>query len=183
MFFCQLMSLGYVALSVFCVRWEERKGPYFLLDAYLNEFTADDDVVLYILTSTYRSTSSVLDAITTHIDTLQLPYPSHKAPPIVLLPTFPTYALPSLYKSCGAFVLPTRGEGFGRPIVEAMSMSLPVIVTNWSGPTQFMTELNSYPLQYELSLVPTEFGEGAGLDTHNHQVSKHIENTIATLTL
>jgi glycosyltransferase involved in cell wall biosynthesis len=27
-----------------------------------------------------------------------------------------------------------------------MSMSLPVIATNWSGPTEYLTEENSYPL-------------------------------------
>jgi glycosyltransferase involved in cell wall biosynthesis len=54
--------------------------------------------------------------------------------------------LPRVYKAADAFVLPSRGEGWGRPLVEAMSMSLPVIATNWSGPTEFLTEDNSYPL-------------------------------------
>jgi glycosyltransferase involved in cell wall biosynthesis len=51
-----------------------------------------------------------------------------------------------MYKAAHAFVLPSRGEGWGRPLVEAMSMSLPVIATNWSGPTEYLTEENSYPL-------------------------------------
>lgn len=41
------------------------------------------------------------------------------------------------------------GEGWGRPHVEAMSMGLPIIATNWSGPTEFMTTENSYLLQYD----------------------------------
>ncbi|GLT50055.1 hypothetical protein SLA2020_235670 [Shorea laevis] len=32
---------------------------------------------------------------------------------------------------------------------EAMAMALPVIVTNWSGPTEYLTEENSYPLPVE----------------------------------
>ncbi|KAI3770160.1 hypothetical protein L6452_01283 [Arctium lappa] len=51
-----------------------------------------------------------------------------------------------LYKAADAFVLPSRGEGRGRPIVEAMAMSLPVIATNWSGPTEYLSEENNYPL-------------------------------------
>jgi glycosyltransferase involved in cell wall biosynthesis len=30
--------------------------------------------------------------------------------------------MPRLYASCDAFVLPTRGEGWGLPLLEAMTM-------------------------------------------------------------
>jgi glycosyltransferase involved in cell wall biosynthesis len=50
-------------------------------------------------------------------------------------------------------VIPSRGEGWGRPHVEAMSMELPLIATYWSGPTEFMTENNSYPLNISSHLV------------------------------
>ena len=53
------------------------------------------------------------------------------------------------YAAADVFVLPSRGEGWGRPHVEAMAMGLPVIATNWSGPTAFMTPANSYPLRVE----------------------------------
>lgn len=52
-----------------------------------------------------------------------------------------------LYKFADCFVLPSRGDGWGRPIVEAMAMELPVIATQWSGMIEYMSELNSYPLQ------------------------------------
>ena len=42
-----------------------------------------------------------------------------------------------------------RGEGWGRPHVEAMSMELPVIATNWSGPTAFLDERVGYPLRFQ----------------------------------
>lgn len=57
--------------------------------------------------------------------------------------------MPALYHKADCFVLPSRGEGWGRPHVEAMAMGLPVIATNWSGPTEFMTEENSYPIEVE----------------------------------
>lgn len=69
---------------------------------------------------------------------------------IVLLERdIPLDQMPALYKSVDAFVLPSRGEGWGRPHVEAMSMELPVIATFWSGPTAYMTEENSYPLMLD----------------------------------
>ena len=54
--------------------------------------------------------------------------------------------LPIMYKAAHAFVLPSRGEVWLKHLVEAMSMSLKVITTNWSGPTEYLTEENSYPL-------------------------------------
>ena len=65
-------------------------------------------------------------------------------------------ALREAYAAASAFVLPTRGEGWGLPCVEAMAMALPVIATNFSGPTAYLTERNGYPL-------PVEGVDGAGV--------------------
>ncbi|RYG94933.1 glycosyltransferase [archaeon] len=54
-----------------------------------------------------------------------------------------------LYTISDAFVLPTRGEGWGLPIAEAMAMELPVLVTNYSGPTAYIDEHNAYPIPVE----------------------------------
>ncbi|KAJ8552169.1 hypothetical protein ON010_g10374 [Phytophthora cinnamomi] len=64
--------------------------------------------------------------------------------------------MPSLYKAANAFVLPSRGEGWGRPHVEAMAMERPVIATFWSGTTEYMTEENSYPLKIDGLIEITE---------------------------
>lgn len=53
---------------------------------------------------------------------------------------------PRLYKGVDCVVLPTRGEGWGRPQMEAMSMGLPLITTNWSGPTAYVDDKVAYPL-------------------------------------
>jgi glycosyltransferase involved in cell wall biosynthesis len=51
-----------------------------------------------------------------------------------------------LYRTMDAFVLPTRGEGWGLPTIQAMSMGLPTIATNWGGNTEFMTRDTSFLL-------------------------------------
>ena len=56
--------------------------------------------------------------------------------------------LRAMYAASDAFVLPTRGEGWGLPVVEAMAMELPVIVTDFSGPQAYLTPANSFPLKY-----------------------------------
>eukprot|EP01052_Picozoa_sp_SAG31_P022704 SAG31_NODE_1820_length_7198_cov_3.163122_5_plen_133_part_00 len=52
----------------------------------------------------------------------------------------------NLYASSDAFVLPSRGEGWGLPVMEAMAMGKPVLVTNYSGPAEMMSSENSYPI-------------------------------------
>eukprot|EP00758_Cryptobia_borreli_P013600 Tbor_TRINITY_DN5848_c3_g1::TRINITY_DN5848_c3_g1_i3::g.6182::m.6182 len=46
--------------------------------------------------------------------------------------------VPELYTTHDAFVLPTRGEGWGLPLMEAMAMGLPAIATDWGGQVEFM---------------------------------------------
>ena len=41
-------------------------------------------------------------------------------------------ALVELYRRCGAFCYPSLGEGFGLPVLEAMSAGAPVITSNLS---------------------------------------------------
>ncbi|KAF0693901.1 Aste57867_15175 [Aphanomyces stellatus] len=148
-----------VFLSIF--KWEERKGWKTLLKAYFAAFTNADPVVLVLLTNAYHSTSDfnnlvaryALDSLGRSLDAL---------PRIHILPSdLPQTDLPSLYKAATAFVLPSRGEGWGRPHVEAMSMELPIIATFWSGSTEFMTDANSYPLSID-GLVPIETGAFKG---------------------
>ena len=82
-------------------------------------------------------------------------------PPIRLLSDVPQREMPSVYASVDAFVLPSRGEGWGRPHVEAMAMGLPVIATLWSGPSEYMTPDNSFPLSHS-GMVPIPEGAFAG---------------------
>jgi len=52
--------------------------------------------------------------------------------------------LAELYGSAHCLVLPTRGEGFGMPVLEAMATGLPVIVTKYGGQLDFCNESNSF---------------------------------------
>lgn len=49
-----------------------------------------------------------------------------------------------------AYILPSRGEGFGLTGLEAMATGLPLIATNWSGPADYLDPADSFPLRYTL---------------------------------
>ncbi|KAK6923478.1 Glycosyl transferase, family 1 [Dillenia turbinata] len=140
-----LKKKEFVFLSVF--KWEYRKGWDVLLEAYLKEFSKVDEVVLYFLVNAYHSDRDFNTGIMKFVSDLGIEKPVNGWAPIYVIDTHVAQIdLPRIYKSANAFVLPSRGEGWGRPIVEAMAMSLPVIATNWSGPTEYLSGENSYPL-------------------------------------
>jgi GT2 family glycosyltransferase len=137
----------YTFLSVF--EWGERKAPETLLRAFASEFKESEDVVL--LLSVFNRDPDV--NVEAEIARLDLP----SSAPIVLMlnPEFADHQMGSLYRSADCFVLPTRGEGWGMPVLEAMACGLPTIATNWSGPADFLHEEIGYPLEVK-SLVKAE---------------------------
>jgi len=113
-----------------------RKGIDVLLKAYQEAFRASDDVCLAIkgqAGEVYRGNE--LDEVIRQIR--QNP----EAPEIEYrVETLSEPQLAALYRSCDAFVLPYRGEGFGLPIAEAMASGLPVIVTGRGAAMDFVRE-------------------------------------------
>jgi len=50
------------------------------------------------------------------------------------------HTLNGVYNAIDVFTLPTRGEGFGLPILEAMAAGTPVVVTDYSAHTEWVGE-------------------------------------------
>ncbi|MFS0681397.1 glycosyltransferase, partial [Brevibacillus sp. 179-C9.2 HS] len=121
-------------LSIF--DWSIRKGWDVLLRAYMETFNSLDDVSLILKISRINEPhANVHDEI--HRMKSKLGFSSF--PHIIVLDSRMTEEeMIRLYAACDAFVLPTRGEGWGRPFMEAMAMQMPVIGTNWSGQLEFM---------------------------------------------
>ena len=145
----------FVFLSVFA--WSDRKGWDVLLRGFFSEFQRQERVCL--LLRTYSKSEGLgqvelgddlsadvrrrIAQFATSTFCRNLEQLAHVA---VAGQRLEVQRMPELYAAADAFVLPTRGEGWGRPIAEAMAMGLPTIATNWSGHTLFANDTTSWPV-------------------------------------
>lgn len=129
-----------------------RKGVDALLAAYGKAFRATDDVALVI-----KTFPNPHNDIPQQLAELRATDPSY--PEVILINEDITDAeLVSLYRSCQAFVLPSRAEGLGLPAAEAMLFGLPVIATGWGGQTSFCTKETAWLCDYRFAAARTHLG-------------------------
>jgi glycosyltransferase involved in cell wall biosynthesis/GT2 family glycosyltransferase/Flp pilus assembly protein TadD len=147
---------GFVFLSVFS--WIDRKAWDILLRAWFAEFKARDDVTLLLKTDAAiapQGTDCQREVERFVRDQLGIK-PGKGARVVVLDRHLETADVPRMYRTADAFVLPSHGEGWGRPYMEAMAMGMPTIATRWSGNLEFMDDENSYLLDYKLVDTPSD---------------------------
>lgn len=129
---------GFTFLSTF--DFTDRKGWDILLEAWARAFDPDEDVslVLKCLTLHGVTEASIRERIAAFLN-------GRPTAPIVLdTRVLPTADLARLYAAVDAFVLPSRSEGWGRPLMEAMALGVPTIGSRWSGNLAFMHDGNSW---------------------------------------
>ncbi len=126
-----------------CVgKWEERKGINLLLEAFCHAFRPGEAVELVL-----HCYNSAVPGFSMEQAINKLALAPHA--PISISYPVPDKDMAGIYTSCDAFVLASRGEGWGLPIIEAMACELPVIVTNYSAYLDFVTSENAYLLNVE----------------------------------
>ncbi len=62
----------------------------------------------------------------------------------------PQQEIYGLTSACDVYISLHRGEGFGLGVAEAMSLGIPVIVTDYSATTEFCNRGNSIPIPYKI---------------------------------
>jgi len=134
--------------SVF--KWENRKSPEILIEAFAEEFDKKEDVALLLNTH-----NPFIPNFNPYVALFQMNLPIH--PPIVPIGPFKTQAeMAKHYATANCFVLPTKGEAWGLPMIEAMACGTPVITTNWSGALEFMKKDYGWLIDVERMEMPED---------------------------
>jgi glycosyltransferase involved in cell wall biosynthesis len=115
-----------------------RKGTDILVNAFLRAFPKKQNDVRLICKTSYKFYPFLVNdkRIEVQMD----------AKPI-------EEVMDEFYKRVDCFVFPTRGEGFGLTPLEAMATGIPAIVTDWSGPAEYMNEDIGWKLNYEMTVA------------------------------
>lgn len=129
-----------------------RKGADVLLDSYGKAFTAADDVLLVI--KTFRNPHNHIEDELAERQKNNADYPNV----LILMDDMTDSQLKALYEQADTLVAPSRAEGFGLPLAEAMLCNLPVIATGWSGQTDFCTPENSSLIDFIFTPAQTHLG-------------------------
>jgi glycosyltransferase involved in cell wall biosynthesis len=133
-----------------------RKGHDILLTAYLEEFKHDEDVVLLIKTAMLSNEKISHQHVNFNALFNELkPRHANPWPDIKMIGHKMDYLAP-LYTLADALVLPSRGEGFSLTPLEAVACKLPVITTRFGGQMDYLTNQNSYLIDYQMKKAPKE---------------------------
>ena len=129
-----------------------RKGVDALLAAWVEAFSGDDPVTLVI-----KTFPNPHNDIERQLADLRERHPDH-APIILINEDIPEAKLADLYLRCDAFVAPSRAEGFGLPLAEAILFERPVITTAFGGQTDFCHPDTAWLVDFAFAYARTHLG-------------------------
>ena len=123
--------------------WSERKGISILLNAFLKEFDRTDNVSLAIFGGWYAKENALRE-----VNEAKAGIGKANFPEIILdWNNRSDWEMPGLYTSLNALCYPSKGEGYCKPIVEALSCETPVIATDAPPINEVVTVSVGYPIK------------------------------------
>lgn len=146
-----LPSRGFLALVMYDLHsYQFRKNPDAAISAFRRAAGDKSGATLVIKTIGATQNSKDFAALKKAVQDL---------PNVVFITEFLSREeVYELQACCDVLLSLHRAEGFGLAPAEMMFLSKPVIATGWSGNMDFMTPMNSYPVEYELKPLAKSLG-------------------------
>jgi glycosyltransferase involved in cell wall biosynthesis len=127
-------------------KYEERKAYLEVLDAFKQAFGNSDAVELVVKADYFLDFERKKQQLEQRIAVLGL---RHVKP---VWGNLASQHMVALYNCCDAFILPSRAEGWGLPLLEAAATGMPVISTFYSGQSEFLALIESSLLKVDFIL-------------------------------
>ncbi|MEP7456739.1 glycosyltransferase [Phyllobacterium sp. SB3] len=122
-----------------------RKGIDALVDAFTQTFKRDEQVELVI--KTFPNPDNILSSV---MDKFSERLPD-AAPITIIDDLYTSEQMLALYRTASLVAAPSKGEGFGLPLAEAMRLDIPVVTTAYSGQLDFCTPETAWMVDYHMA--------------------------------
>jgi glycosyltransferase involved in cell wall biosynthesis len=143
--------------------YNDRKNTFFSIKWLCEEFAGDPNIGIVLKTNHGTNTTIDRKIVTNQMSALLNevrigPYPKFYLLHGMMTPDemYSVYHNPKIK----GLVAPTRGEGFGLPLLEASVARLPVLATNWSAHKDFLNQGNWIKFEYDLKEIPDSKKDG-----------------------
>lgn len=113
-------------------KYEQRKSMDETIEAFAQTYANHETIELVIKSNYFINQDAKLQALQQKIGSLKLNNVR------VVWGDLAADQIADLYQSCDIFVLPSRAEAWGLPLIEAAASGMPIITTNYSGHTEFL---------------------------------------------
>lgn len=134
-------------------KYEKRKSIDETLEAFAQVHANRPDLELVIKSNYFTNRDQKHDALQKKISSLGLNNVT------LLWGDMSDAELANLYRACDTFVLPSRAEGWGLPLIEAAASGLPIITTMYSAHTEFLSCIKDSILFVDYVMTPVDCAE------------------------
>jgi glycosyltransferase involved in cell wall biosynthesis len=135
---------------LFVGKYEQRKSVTELIDAFDQAFTINDGVELIVKTNYFVHDADRVLRLQQQINRINradiMAHWGYMTPEEMLM----------LYRSSHVFVFPTKGEGWGLPIIEAAAQGLPIVTTLCTAQQDYLRPIATSCEFVDWDLVPVD---------------------------